>query len=317
MKVKAFFRKIRGMGFATAFQKLIGYEAVFTIAVRQKTGKDTIPEMKSPFIEFDYSKQFWYADPLLFSHTDRECIFMEAFDREAGLGRIAFSENTENGWTVPKVIIEEKFHLSYPMIFQYKQEIYMMPETSTAETVTLYHCVKFPEKWEKQQTFLEGRRIVDIVVKDINKNEIQFVGSVCSPDNDLMTKFCSFSLKEEDGMFTASEELEFNRCQDYTWYSRCAGYPYFDLLPLQRSREGIYGYSIIFAERDAAMKSGTVVKKAEITPSDVKIVGKKPGKIIGIHTYTNSLEHEVIDVEYMKYNPSKWRNRLKKIFGKG
>ena len=77
----------------------------------------------------------------------------------------------------------------------------MMPETSTAEKVVLYRCIKFPGEWEKQQTFLDGRKIVDIVVKEIKENEIQFLGSECSKDNDLMTKFCRFSLKHKEGMF--------------------------------------------------------------------------------------------------------------------
>lgn len=312
MSLKSILRKIKGMGLTTALLKLIGYEAVFTCAVRQRTSQDAVPGIKSPFKGFERSKQFWYADPLLFSFQEKECIFMEAFDRRAGLGRIAFSEKAENGWTIPKVIIEEKFHLSYPMIFEYKQQLYMMPETSTAEKVILYRCIKFPEVWEKQQTFLNGRRIVDIVVKEIKGNEIHFLGSECSPDNDLMTKFCRFSLQERDGVFSASEETAFNCVQNYSWYSRCAGYPYSGLLPLQRSREGIYGYSIIFAECDSVMESGTVIKKAEITPGDIKLSNKKPGKIIGIHTYTRTHGYEVIDVEYMEYNPSKWKNRFKK-----
>lgn len=317
MNIKTIFRKIRGMGLTTAFLKLIGYEAVFTCAVRQRISENEIPEMKSPFQSFEYSKQFWYADPLLYNYKGKECIFMEAFEREAGLGRIAFSEKTVNGWTTPKVIIKEGFHLSYPMIFQYKQELYMIPETSSTDKVILYHCTKFPEKWEKQQSFLEGRKIVDIVIKEINGNKIQFLGSECNPLNDLMTRFCRFIVEEKEGIFVANEVTVFNNCQDYTWYSRCAGYPYFDLLPLQRSCEGLYGYSVIFAERDAVMERGAVIKKAEITPLDVKFVGRKPGKIIGIHTYSRSLQYEVIDVEYMEYSPSKWINRLKKIIEKG
>ena len=170
MGIKTILRKIKGMGLTTAFLKLIGYDAVFTCAVRQRASKEDIPETKSPFHVFGQSKEFWYADPLLYSFREKECIFMEAFDRKAGLGRIAFSERKENEWTTPKIIIKENFHLSYPMIFQYKQELYMMPETSTAEKVVLYHCIKFPGEWEKQQTFLDGRKIVDIVLKEIKEN---------------------------------------------------------------------------------------------------------------------------------------------------
>jgi len=65
------------------------------------------------------------------------------------------------------------------------------------------------------------------------------------------------------------------------------------------------------------MESGNVIMKAEITPEDIQLSGKKPGKIIGIHTYTRTLGYEVIDVEYMEYNPSKWRDRLNKINRKG
>ena len=52
MGIKTILRKIKGMGLTTAFLKLIGYDAVFTCAVRQRASKEDIPETKSPFHVF-------------------------------------------------------------------------------------------------------------------------------------------------------------------------------------------------------------------------------------------------------------------------
>jgi hypothetical protein len=44
--------------------------------------------------------------------------------------------------------LERPYHLSYPFVFEYQGEFYMIPETYFAERVELYRATEFPYRWE-------------------------------------------------------------------------------------------------------------------------------------------------------------------------
>ena len=51
----------------------------------------------------------------------------------------------------------EKFHLSYPYIFNHENKIFMIPETNRKYEIRLYECHNFPGKWRKCNVLLKGR----------------------------------------------------------------------------------------------------------------------------------------------------------------
>jgi hypothetical protein len=48
----------------------------------------------------------------------------------------------------PFAVLERSYHLSYPFIFRWGSDIFMIPETSDNRTVEVYRAVEFPGKWE-------------------------------------------------------------------------------------------------------------------------------------------------------------------------
>ncbi len=96
------------------------------------------------------AKGFWYADPFLFTHEGRTYLFTEGFDRKKQIGRIAVSVMKDGRFSVPQIIIENEYHMSYPCVFSYKGKIYMIPETSEGRTLELYEAVKFPFVWKRE-----------------------------------------------------------------------------------------------------------------------------------------------------------------------
>ena len=46
-----------------------------------------------------------------------------------------------------EVILSDKFHFSYPFIYEENGEIYMIPETYQSGFIKLYKCIQFPNKW--------------------------------------------------------------------------------------------------------------------------------------------------------------------------
>jgi len=112
-------------------------------------------------------KYNWLADPFLFEREGQVYLFVEYYDETLGHAVIAYYR-VENGVaTFGKRIIENKYHMSYPCVFTFNGELYMIPETSANKSVDLYKADEFPDKWTKYTTLLnEG--FVDSTVHIIN-----------------------------------------------------------------------------------------------------------------------------------------------------
>ena len=107
---------------------------------------------------------FW-ADPFLFEHSGRLWAFYENYSYLRKNGLISVAEVTPEGtFSTPRVILSDpKRHYSYPHVFRSGQEIFMIPESYDSETVDLYRCFEFPDKWVKEKTLFEGK-FVDTTV---------------------------------------------------------------------------------------------------------------------------------------------------------
>ena len=110
-------------------------------------------------------KDFWYADPMLFNRKDRKFLFLEAFDEKKQIGKIAVSEYKNNYFEVPKVVLQRPYHLSYPSVFEWKNKIYMLPESSQNRTMELYVAEDNDlVNWRKKCVLLDHVRYVDTTV---------------------------------------------------------------------------------------------------------------------------------------------------------
>ena len=78
-------------------------------------------------------------------------------------------------------VLMQPFHLSYPQVFKYKNEFYMVPETKQANAVLLYKAERFPFDWKICDTLIDDVQLVDpsiylsdslniIVATDYEKN---------------------------------------------------------------------------------------------------------------------------------------------------
>ena len=103
---------------------------------------------------------FW-ADPFAVRHQDRDYVFVEECPL-GGRGRIAVLE-LGTALDVEKVttVLDQPWHLSYPIVFEWKGERLLITESSEAGTLTLYRCVEFPHRWQPVKNLIEGRAAVD------------------------------------------------------------------------------------------------------------------------------------------------------------
>lgn len=300
------FKKIKKLGFKLGFQKLIGYEAIFSCAFCTRSpGHELYREddaKNKKFVVLPHSEDYWYADPLMWEKDGKEVVFLERVDRKTGIGCIACVDITDGEWKQPVPVIEEAYHMSFPMCFDWENELYMIPETEMNQSINLYRCVKFPYQWEKAGEFMKGWRLVDSVVWNKDKNRIQFLASEYDPEDNFYTRYHAYELQRKGDQI---EDSDLGRIStSYTLMSRMAG-PIIEedipLAPIQRSTSGIYGYSVQFRKKDERVPGGQI---KELLPTDFCNMGHE---LLGVHTYSQSSHYEMIDIQYLVYNRNKWR----------
>lgn len=103
-----------------------------------------------------WSGIFLYADPFLFVKDGYLWLFCERQKINDSGHIIAYKTSDLKKWIFEGVVFKKNFHLSYPNIFEYNGDVYMLPETNEACEVSLYKANNFPRNWEKISVLLSG-----------------------------------------------------------------------------------------------------------------------------------------------------------------
>lgn len=265
-----------------------------TWAVAYRNKKHGYLEDGSGFKVIDNGYKGWCADPFLFEYNNETYLFVEFFSYKLNRGVISYSKyNTEtNSFDSFKEIITEDYHLSYPLVFEYNNQIYMIPETSESETLYFYKAVNFPEKWEKTGSLISGIKIVDTTPFFVD-NDLYLIGlDITSSNHNLLLMLykdnnlrivdkienCDMSLSRPGGRVIATDNK---------------------LIAVTQDCKEDYGKALNFIEvcvKDNKLMLSEVHKK--VTQEDVELINAKQAK--GIHTYNFSENLEVIDLKYYK-----------------
>jgi hypothetical protein len=103
-----------------------------------------------------------WADPFVVRWQDRHFIFFEEILHDLDKGRIGVMQVDSSGSaTYAGVALEHDHHMSYPFIFSWRSELFMIPEEGASRQVRVYRCAGFPDRWVPEQILLEGVRAVD------------------------------------------------------------------------------------------------------------------------------------------------------------
>ncbi|RPJ27050.1 MAG: hypothetical protein EHM33_09395 [Chloroflexi bacterium] len=107
------------------------------------------------------SDRIW-ADPFIWIHAGNYFIFYEEQLYSTRRGRIGcLTLDKQMNPTNNCIVLERPYHLSYPFIFEYQEQIYMIPETEQNRAVELYRCTHFPDQWEFVKTLIADIKAVD------------------------------------------------------------------------------------------------------------------------------------------------------------
>lgn len=105
--------------------------------------------------------RFW-ADPFVIRREDAHHVFFEECIDAIDKGTIAHVRiDSDGAVSKPVPILEEQYHLSYPFVFEYEGDHYMVPESAANRTVRLYKCTRFPDQWSFVRTLIDDIELVD------------------------------------------------------------------------------------------------------------------------------------------------------------
>ncbi|TBW36472.1 hypothetical protein EYW49_14130 [Siculibacillus lacustris] len=111
----------------------------------------------------------FYADPFPITVSGRTFLFLEEFPYATGRGLLSVCEIGDDGRPSKfRPILEQNCHLSYPGVFEYGGEIYMVPETTGRRTVELWRSSRFPDQWELHATLLSCFELHDPTIAEID-----------------------------------------------------------------------------------------------------------------------------------------------------
>lgn len=104
----------------------------------------------------------YVADPFMVRANQTWYMFMEVLNQKKGRGEIGLATSGDGmDWTYQGIVLAEPFHLSYPYVFEWMGEYYMIPESHQASAVRLYKALQFPTKWQFIKSIIVGHRFSD------------------------------------------------------------------------------------------------------------------------------------------------------------
>lgn len=116
------------------------------------------------YITINTPEATWIADPFLYEAAGEHYLFVELYEVAKEKACIAYYHFIDGKPVYQGKIIEQPYHMSYPCVFSYHGEHYMIPETSANQSMDLYKAVQFPSQWEKVTCLSSGNRYVDTTV---------------------------------------------------------------------------------------------------------------------------------------------------------
>ncbi len=119
------------------------------------------------FTEIEQPLNLARADCFMVQEHGKTYVFFEEFVIEPNRkGYLCVGELDANANRLLNVrkILEQPYHLSYPFVFKYQNEWYMIPETHSNSCIDLYKLTSFPDNPQKVKTLINNIDAVDTTI---------------------------------------------------------------------------------------------------------------------------------------------------------
>lgn len=268
------------------------------VAYRLKPEGSIFSDTSTPFIVIPNTRRYTAADPFLFTEKGILYLFVELFDKKEDRGKLGYAIFDGEKFSDWKMIISEPYHLSYPNIFKYKDDIYIIPESNESDTLYAYRAVNFPDKWEKiKNPILKDRKLVDTTFLDYNEQHLMFTYDIADNDNKKLYVYSideSGNVKDYINDFISNDDSSARPGGNFFTYKD-------DIIRVSQDCTGDYGIGVVFSRiKQCSPECYEEERVLRISPKDVKI---NKNFISGLHTYNANEKIEVIDFHVIDFDP--------------
>ncbi|MBS4198415.1 hypothetical protein KHA93_01905 [Bacillus sp. FJAT-49732] len=129
-----------------------------SIISKKTKGNSMLPSLQASDVSDVYAE--FVADPFIINHNSVFYMFFEILDKSTDKGIIGLATSRDGkDWSYERTVLKETYHLSYPYVFKYKDNFYMIPETCETNKVLLYKAKRFPYEWEIVSEMIQGNYV--------------------------------------------------------------------------------------------------------------------------------------------------------------
>ena len=250
------------------------------------------PNLANQWHKIYTDRRFWCADPFLVNHNGEEYVFVEMMDRKKSYGVLGCGKITDGEKTEVRVIEDLECHTSYPHIFSWNNELYMIPETVERHTIELYKCKSFPDIWEKVSVLLSNINAADTTVFEYQGKLYAFIYEENEGANRLsIGKLNLINNRIENLCLVKQYDQKIGRpaghviCKNGLYYR-----------PTQYG-VNFYGEKVIFQQFNIREIDGRIIyrEKSDVELCTDNIGFNNSSQFMGTHTYNFDSGYEVMD----------------------
>jgi len=262
----------------------------------------TAPRMEIEFLQWPAFRPIipppdrYWADPFAVRRDERYYVFIEEKIYRKGRGHISCQVLDGDGTLQStQTVLERPYHLSYPFLFEFGGELFMLPEAAQNRTVDLYRCTRFPDQWEHAQTLMNDVYAVDASLLEFDGKWWLFANIKEGEKASSLDRL--FLFHADTPLTTDWQSHPLNPIVDDIKSSRPAGRilarPDGLIRPSQDSSRR-YGYALNFNRI-------TKLSPTEYEESPVaRMEPPRGGDILAVHTYSEAGEISIIDAVVRK-----------------
>lgn len=133
------------------------------------------------------------ADPFLVQEDSTWYLFFEVYNNKTQQGDLAVATSKDaRRWEYQQIILDESFHLSYPYVFKWQDDYYLIPESFETNSIRLYKATNFPTQWSFVTTLVTDSDFVDPSIVYFNDKWWLFASQT---SNDILHLFYADDLQ--------------------------------------------------------------------------------------------------------------------------
>jgi len=117
----------------------------------------------SKFRKINSPKDTFWADPFVLKKDEKWYVFFEEYFNSKNKGHLSVITIDNENISKPTKILERDYHLSFPSIFEFEKNFYLIHGTThnSESYIELFKCEEFPFRWVHHSKIIHDVPLVD------------------------------------------------------------------------------------------------------------------------------------------------------------